>query len=130
MKQKKIMKSMLSIVLALALIVPTTWVPAENNAKVAEAASSETRVINYNNQIKKVVSGYEDRVTLVDQYTEAGISWNNLSLYTCDYNAEDKAGLHPNSKGMQEMEVRVKRIKSLTCQVNSVLYQITLKHVR
>ena len=41
MKQKKILKRMLSIVLAAVLIAPTAWIPAENNATVSTAASSE-----------------------------------------------------------------------------------------
>lgn len=41
MKQKKILTRMLSIVLAAVLIAPTAWIPAENNAAVSTAASSE-----------------------------------------------------------------------------------------
>jgi len=65
-----------------------------------EYQTYETRVDAYNDQIKKVVKGYEERVTLVDMYTESGIAWNNLSLYTCDYKAETKYGLHPDKDGM------------------------------
>ena len=49
MKQKKILKRMLSIVLAAVLIAPTAWIPAENNATVSTAASSEVVYVSAEN---------------------------------------------------------------------------------
>lgn len=61
-------------------------------------ATYETRIYEYNEKISEIVKGYEDRVHLVDMYTESGIAWNNLSTYT-----HDSVTLHPNATGMEKM---------------------------
>ena len=75
--------------------------------KIVEAVTLEEHLIRLNNQIERIVAGYEDRVTLVDMYTESGIAWNNLKTYM---NGDDTDGdeiadqwLHPNTTGMAQM---------------------------
>ncbi len=76
--------------------------------------SYERRISEYNEQITKIVNGYEERVHLIDMHTESGISWNNLNLYMCDYSDPTVDypypwGLHPNATGMEKMAKVIER---------------------
>ena len=69
----------------------------------SEKITREEHLIRMNNQIERIVAGYEDRVTLIDMYTESGITWNNLSDY-CVYKSDGTTvNEHPNEAGMKKM---------------------------